>query len=308
MAGWCPVTVLQAANGPLDTVLARSYWSDHTAVLVVRPLQVLAVIVVALIVRAICHRGIDKLTSSSAEGRIPRILSPLTERAAGSSLFESSGLLSERRRQRADTIGSVLKSAISFLVLITGFLVVLDVLGLNLLPFVAGTSLVGVAIGFGAQNIVKDFLAGIFMILEDQYGVGDVIDVKEAIGTVEAVGLRTTRLRDVQGTVWYVRNGEIVRVGNQSQQFAQVVVDVGIPGDQDVAGAGALLAAAAAEFEADAAWQTALLGAPEVLGVEAMTLTETTWRVVVRVRPLEQWRVARELRARLHAALQSPHP
>ncbi len=104
----------------------------------------------------------------------------------------------------------------------------LSELRIDLAPFIAGTSIVGVALGFGAQNIVKDFLSGMFMMLEDQYGVGDVIDFEKASGTVEAVGLRTTRLRDVNGTVWYVRNGEVVRVGNKSQGFAQVVLDVPI--------------------------------------------------------------------------------
>src|SRR5262249_62355031 len=129
------------------------------------------------------------------------------------SILESTGLMSERRNQRAATIGSVLKSAVSFTVFVIALLLILSDLGVNLAPFIAGTSIVGVALGFGAQNIVKDFLSGMFMMLEDQYGVGDTIDFQLASGVVEAVGLRTTRLRDVNGTVWYVRNGEVLRVG-----------------------------------------------------------------------------------------------
>jgi small-conductance mechanosensitive channel len=283
--------------------LAKTFWHDHAAGLITRPLQIAAVLAVALLVRALAHRAIHRLVRSSAEGKVPRILSPLTERAASSSLFESSGFLFERRRQRAETIGSILESAVSFLLFVTGFLIVLDVIGVNLLPFVAGTSLIGVAVGFGAQNIVKDFLAGVFMILEDQYGVGDVIDVKEATGTVEAVGLRTTRLRDIQGTVWYVRNGEIVRVGNQSQQFAQVVVDVPIAAAADLSAACATLAATSAQLYAEAQWQPVFLAEPEVLGVESISREETVLRVIAKVRPLEQWRVARELRGRIHAGL-----
>ena len=281
----------------------HGFWHDHATVLITRPVQIVVVIVVALVVRSLVHRAIDRLTTSSAEGRIPRILSPLTERAAASGFLEASGLLSDRRRQRRDTIGSVLKSAVSFLLFVTAFLIVLGMVGVNLLPFVAGTSLVGVALGFGAQNIVKDFLAGMFMILEDQYGVGDVVDLKEATGTVEAVGLRTTRLRDVTGTVWYVRNGEIVRVGNQSQQFAQVVLDVPISATDSVAAATAQLQAAAAAMYADEQWQRVFLAQPEVLGIESMSREETVLRVVARVRPLEQWRAARELRARVRARL-----
>jgi small-conductance mechanosensitive channel len=294
---------LTLVTAPADSVLAKSYLAQHAGVLIGKPVAVLAVIAAAFLIRALTHRSIDKLTQSSAEGRIPRILSPLTERAANSALFESAGLLSERRHQRTETIGSVLKSGVSFLVFITGFLIVLSVAGVNLLPFVAGTSLVGVALGFGAQNVVKDFLSGMFMILEDQYGVGDVIDVGEAAGTVEAVGLRTTRIRDTEGTVWYVRNGEIVRVGNQSQQFAQVVLDIAIGAADDIEEASSRVSAAADSLFSEAQWTPAFLQPPQLLGIESLTREETTLRLVARVRPLEQWRVGRELRARVRRAL-----
>src|SRR6185503_8671117 len=168
--------------------------------------------------------------------------------------FADSGHLSERRRQRAETIGSVLRSAISVVLLVTAFLLMLAVWSINLAPFVAGTSLVGVAVGFGAQNLVKDFLSGMFLMLEDQYGVGDVIDVGEATGTVESVGLRITRLRDIEGVVWYVRNGEILRVGNLSQQYAQVVLDVPLSRTGELAAAEAAIRSAAAGLYADADW------------------------------------------------------
>jgi small-conductance mechanosensitive channel len=287
-------------SAPSSTAL-NGFWHDHSHELIVEPIQVVVVIIVALLVRAVLHRMITRLTRSSAEGRVPRILSPLRERAANSAFLESAGFLSERRRQRAETIGSVLNSAVSFLIFVLAFMVILDVIGVNLLPFVAGTSLVGLALGFGAQNIIKDFLAGMFMILEDQYGVGDVIDLKEASGTVEAVGLRTTRLRDGEGTVWYMRNGEIIRVGNKSQQFAQVVLDVPIHAVDDWARAATELAAAGAELYADERWQPSFLGEPEVLGIESMDQTLTTLRLTAKVRPLEQWRVARELRGRIRS-------
>jgi small conductance mechanosensitive channel len=173
----------------------------------------------------------------------------------------------------------------------------------NLAPFIAGSSLVGVAVGFGAQNIVKDFLSGMFMMLEDQYGVGDVIDLKEATGTVEAVGLRTTRLRDVEGVVWYVRNGEIARVGNMSQQYAQVVLDVPIAASDDPVAARVAIATAAQQLYGEDRWTPSFLAEPELLGIESLSRDELVIRLVARVRPLEQWRVARELRARIQAAL-----
>lgn len=294
-----------------DAATRPNFWHRHTAVLITKPLQVLLIVLIALVVRAITHRAINRLTRSSAEGSVPRILSPLTERARESAFLESTGLISERRKQRAETIGSVLRSAVSFLIFITAFLLVLQVFAVNLAPFIAGSSLVGVAVGFGAQNIVKDFLSGMFMMLEDQYGVGDVIDLKEATGTVEAVGLRTTRLRDVQGVVWYVRNGEIARVGNLSQQYAQVVLDVPIAASDDPAAARTAIATAARELYAEDGWTASFLAEPELLGIESLSREELVIRLVARVRPLEQWRVARELRARVQATLagtKQPNP
>ncbi|MGI8664813.1 MAG: mechanosensitive ion channel family protein, partial [Jatrophihabitans sp.] len=252
--------------------------------------------------------AINRLIRSSAEGSVPRILSPLTERARESAFWESSGLVSERRKQRAETIGSVLRSAVSFLLFVTAFLMALGVFEVNLAPFIAGTSLVGVAVGFGAQNVVKDFLSGMFMMLEDQYGVGDVIDLQEATGTVEAVGLRTTRLRDVEGVVWYVRNGEIVRVGNMSQQYAQVVLDIPIAATDDPVTAETAIAGAAAELYAEQAWSNSFLAEPEVLGIQSLARDELVIRLVARVRPLEQWRVARELRGRVRSRLAGREP
>ena len=142
-----------------------------------------------------------------------------------------------------------------------------------------------------------------FMMLEDQYGVGDTIDFEKASGTVEAVGLRTTRLRDVNGTVWYVRNGEVVRVGNKSQGFAQVVLDVPIDAWADVAEASRAILAEAEHMRAEDDWGDVFLGDPDLQGVESMTREETVIRLVVRVRPGEQFRIARELRRRIRERL-----
>jgi small-conductance mechanosensitive channel len=282
-----------------------SYVHEHSKVLFETPVRVLLIIVVALVLRAILHRMIDRLVRPVEVGKVPKILSPFRER--GSSLLASAGLLSERRVQRAATIASVLKSFVSVVIFTIGLMMVVSELGFNLAPLIAGTSIIGVALGFGAQNVVKDFLSGMFMIFEDQYGVGDVIDFEKASGTVEAVGLRTTRLRDFQGTVWYVRNGEVVRVGNKSQGFAQVVLDVPIDAYADVERASAAMLDVAQHLHADEDWDGVFLGDPEVQGVESMTLDETVIRLVVRVRPLEQWKVARELRGRLRERLDQLH-
>ena len=277
---------------------------DHSKVLIETPIRVIVIILVSLLVRAILRRMIDKaVRPATGDAHVPRILRPFKERIEGSSFLESAGLLSERRKQRAATLGSVLKSATSATILVIAFLLILSELQINLAPFIAGTSIVGVALGFGAQNIVKDFLSGMFMLLEDQYGVGDVIDFEKATGTVEAVGLRSTRLRDVNGTVWYVRNGEVVRVGNKSQGFAQVVLDVPIDAWAEVDKASTAMLDVAGEMAEEEDWKSVFLSAPEVQGVESLTREETVIRLVAKVRPLEQWRTARELRRRIRDRL-----
>jgi moderate conductance mechanosensitive channel len=280
------------------------YVRDHSRWIIEIPIRIVVIILVALIIRALLHRTITRAVRPLHAGDLPRILRPFKERAENSALLASTGLLSERRNQRAATIASVLKSAVSFLVLVIAFLLVLSELDINLAPFIAGTSIVGVALGFGAQNVVKDFLSGMFMMLEDQYGVGDVIDFEKATGTVEAVGLRTTRLRDVNGTVWYVRNGEVVRVGNKSQGYAQVVLDIPIDAYADIDRASAAMLSVAQEMRAEEAWSGVFLGAPDVQGVESMTLEETVIRLVAKVRPAEQWRTPRALRRRIRERLE----
>ena len=178
-------------------------------------------------------------------------------------------------------------------------MLVLGEIGFQLGPFIAGAGIVGVALGFGAQNLVKDFLSGIFMILEDQYGVGDVIDLGEVTGTVESVGLRVTRLRDVNGTVWYVRNGEVLRVGNRSQGYAQVVVDLPVPYGADLTAVGAAMKSAADGLAAEPPWAEAVLEEPELLGVEQIGDDRVVLRLTVKVRPADQWQLAPELRRRI---------
>ena len=137
-------------------------------------------------------------------------------------------------------------------------------------PLIASAGILGVALGFGAQSLVKDFLSGIFMIFEDQYGVGDVIDAGEASGTVEAVGLRVTRLRDVDGTVWYVRNGEIQRVGNMSQNWARTVLDVSVAYTEDLQRVRRVLQEVAHDLWYDDEYRGKIIEEPEVWGVQSL--------------------------------------
>jgi len=269
--------------------------------LVAKPLTILFILVIAMVIRVVARRLIDRLTRVNGGSKIPALLRPLRERAP-----QALGtILSERRAQRAKTIGSVFKSITSVLVFGTAFMMILAELGVNLAPVLASAGILGVAIGFGAQNVVKDFLSGVFMMLEDQYGVGDVVDVGEASGTVEAVGLRITTMRDVNGTVWYVRNGEILRVGNSSQGFAVAVVDVPIGYGADVEQASGIIDRVATELTDNLPTSDDVLAPPEVLGVERVSATEgITLRLTVKVRPGRQWAVQRSLRARIMAAFE----
>jgi small-conductance mechanosensitive channel len=292
---------------PLSGAPQAVGWSrlvrDHAGVIVERPLRIVLILVLALVLRWLAHRAINRLTRPTAARPVPRILSPLRERVEANGWLESVGLLSQRRQQRAATIGSVLKSIASVLIVSFAALLILGELGIDLAPLIAGTSIVGVAVAFGAQNLVKDFLSGMFMILEDQYGVGDVIDFEKATGTVEAVGLRVTQLRDEYGTVWYVRNGEVIRVGNMSQGYAQLVIDVPIEADADIDAASAALVAVADTLRAEPDWAPRFIGDPAVQGVESFGREETVLRLVARVRAADQWEVGRELRRRVRDQL-----
>jgi small-conductance mechanosensitive channel len=212
-------------------------------------------------------------------------------------------LVAERRHQRVRALGSILRSAASVTVFGIAGVVVLGDLGINLAPLLASAGVVGIAIGFGAQNLVRDYLAGIFMLLEDQYGVGDVITVGDATGTVETVTLRITRMRDVNGIVWHVRNGTIEQVGNESQGWARAVIDFPVPYSADLATIRTVLSDTALTLWNEPTWRAVMLEEPEVWGAQEVTSSEVIMRIVVKTAPLRQWEVEREMRARVKAAL-----
>ena len=260
--------------------------------LIAKPFRILLILLIAFLARAVLLRVIDRLSRRAVEGSLPGVL----QRGRLTSLLETAPLLSERRKQRTETLASVLKSITSGAVFTLALLMILGELAFNIGPFIAGAGIAGVALGFGAQSLVKDFLSGMFMLVEDQYGVGDVIDVGEASGVVEAVGLRVTRLRDVDGTVWYFPNGEILRVGNKSQGWARAVVDVGVAYGSDIALVRQVLGKVAEDLYADEEFRDLVLEEPEVWGVEQLSPEAVVVRVVLKSQPLEQWTVAREFR------------
>ena len=214
------------------------------------------------------------------------------------------GYVSPRRSQRLDAIGTVLSSAVGFLVWAVALFTILgSTFGLNIGPLLAGAGILGVALGFGAQDLVKDVLSGLFMLAEDQYGVGDVVDAGEATGVVEGISLRTTRIRDVTGTLWHVPNGEIRRIGNMSQEWSRALLDVRVAYRSDVDAAAEVIKAVADEMAAEDAYASLFLAPPEIWGVESLDPDSLSIRLVVKTLPGEQWAISRELRRRIKMAL-----
>lgn len=255
-------------------------------------LFVVAVLVAAVLLRYVLQRLIRRT--------VQRISDEPPKRRGRIDVMTPTDLISaERKSQRAKAIGSILSAVVSIVVWVAAVFVILPELGVNITGLVAGAGIVGIALGFGAQTLVQDFISGLFMIAEDQYGVGDVIDIGEATGVVEAVGLRTTRLRSVDGTVWHVRNGEVVRVGNMSQGWSRAVLDVGVAYGEDVTRVMELLKALGLEMRQEEAWGDKFLDDPEVWGVEALAADQVTIRMIIKTVPLEQWVVAREMRRRI---------
>ena len=221
-------------------------------------------------------------------------------------------IMSQRTEQRAHAIGSLLRSAIAIGVWTIALLMALPLLGINVVPILASASVVGVALGFGAQQLVRDYLAGIFLIIEDQYGVGDIVDLGNLVGTVEEVALRYTRMRDPSGVVWYVRNGEILRVGNRSQGWTMATVDIPVAYDADLEAVRALVQRIAADLDEDPELDDKLLGTPAFAGVESVSGDEVTIRVTAKAVPQMQGPLSRVIRERLKIALDragfSPRP
>ncbi|GAA3498140.1 mechanosensitive ion channel family protein [Streptomyces prasinosporus] len=263
-------------------------WSTWLAI----GLRVLLIVVIAAVLRVMVRRAITKLID-----RMSRTGQSMDGGALGGLLVNA-----ERRRQRSQAIGSVLRSVASFLILGTAALMVLGTFQINLAPLLASAGVAGVAIGFGARNLVTDFLSGVFMILEDQYGVGDTIDAGVASGEVIEVGLRVTKLRGDSGEIWYVRNGEVKRIGNLSQGWATANVDVTVRADEDLDRVRATLGEVAEKMGKEEPWNELLWGPIEVLGLDSVLLDSMVMRVSGKTMPGKSLTVERELRWRVKRA------
>lgn len=261
-------------------------------------LRIVFIVLLALVLRAVVRKLITQLI-----GRMTKPSESEAELSRLGGLLANSGVVNtERRQQRSEAIGSVLRSVASFSILGTAALMVLSALGVNLAPLLASAGVAGVAIGFGARNLVTDFLSGVFMIMEDQYGVGDEIDTGVATGTVLEVGLRVTKLRGTNGEIWYIRNGEVKRIANMSQGWSTASVDVQVGYKEDLEQVEALIQETAEQLGKETPYDELVWGRVKVLGVESVAADSVVLRVEARTTPGKAALVSRALRQRLKAA------
>jgi moderate conductance mechanosensitive channel len=272
--------------------------------LLARSLKVAAVLLGAVVLNRLVRWLLRRLVRGLEHRYIQQPLESLRAKTPRALLASTEPLPSLRRSQRAEMIGAAVANVASVAIWLVAAIGVLHVLGLRLGPLLAGAGLAGLVLSLSAQQMVRDFLSGIAMLIEDQYGPGDVIDAGPAKGVVERVGLRTTRLRGVDGTVWHVRNGEIERLGNESRDWARVLVDVEVARGTDLALAMGAVERAAHQVTQDQQWQPFLLEAPELWGVEVVKAASVTIRLAVKTRPSKRDDIARQLRASVEGALE----
>ena len=285
-----PAPASAAAN---DRGLVRQLFVDlgvspqraHTLqVYLVGPLRILLVLLVAFVATRLVTRLSRRLVRSL------RLVSPLVK-------------ATPRGEDRIKTLGGVFASVFRVVIWIVAVLTILGQLKINLAPFVATATVIGAALGFGAQTLVKDFLSGVLILAEDQYGVGDSIVVgsngSATSGTVEGVNLRTTRVRGLDGVVWYVPNGDIRTVGNNTESDSQALVDVLVPHGTDLEAAGRVAEQAARDLAAEPEWQGVFIGDPVFAGVQATDHDGPTLRIMAWTKPGQHFRACRQLRLRI---------
>jgi len=262
------------------------------------PFQALVIIVVAVLIRVVLQFVIRRVVNRIVNGVKKK------QGAEDTQALQNSPLAAVRIVQRTRTLGSVLNNILTTVIIIVSVLLIVTAINANLTgAFSLITAALGAGLGFGAQNIVKDIFNGLFMVAEDQLGVGDVVDLGSATGVVENVGIRVTQVRDVNGTLWYVRNGEILRVGNMSQGWARVILDLAVPYDSDIDAVQERMLTTAADLASDAKWRSRVLEKPEIWGLESISAEALVIRMVVKTRSTAKDDVARELRMRLKRSL-----
>jgi small conductance mechanosensitive channel len=211
----------------------------------------------------------------------------------------SNGRIGEEAQKRARTIGKIISNAALVFIIGVATMMILSEFGINIAPIITGAGIVGLAVGFGAQNLVRDVISGFFLILEDQIRVGDVAKINGVGGMVEAIRLRTTTLRDAEGIVHIFPNGGITTVSNMTKEYSYSVIDVGVAYKENVDRVMELLENIGAEFEKDSNFSPMLLGSMEILGVDSLAESQVVIKIRIKTLPLKQWTVGRELRRRI---------
>lgn len=265
-------------------------------------LRILVTVIGAVVLRWLLHRSIDRVVRGSVQRAAER--DRRTPGRAARVLSVATGSASERHRQRAATMGAILKSTSTFAISAMAILTVMGLLGLPLGPLLASAGVGGVALGFGAQSLVKDLIGGFFLILENQVRVGDVVAINGTGGLVEAINLRTTVLRDEEGTVHIFPNGNINTLSNRSMQFSFYVVNLPLAYGEDVDAVTVLLKEVAGQMQTEDAYQPFMLAPLEVIGVDAFEENAVRLKVRIKTAPLKQWFIGREFRRRVNAELQ----
>jgi small conductance mechanosensitive channel len=291
------VTQLLAAANNGAAADQSAFWDSVLKWLLEVGLGVLVILVAAILIRWLLFRIIRRVTNTAVKRAGEQ--RPGSARQSEHTAELTQLLMGQRRQQRAESMGQLLRSVTTVTVVSVAILLILAELGVNIAPLLASAGVVGVALGFGAQSLVQDFLSGVSLIVEDQFGVGDVVDLGPATGTVEEVGIRITRVRDSSGVVWYVRNGEILRVGNRSQGWTLAVVDVAVAYDEDLDKVRRLIEQVGADMDSDPAYDAVLFGTPTYVGVERVSGDTVYVRVTAKAAPDERNAASRAIVERL---------
>ncbi|GAB3389032.1 hypothetical protein GCM10027568_10750 [Humibacter soli] len=282
-------------------ITKASFWQSVLAGLVSwgwKLAQIVIIILIAFLIAWVMHFVIRRI--------VRRIVSGVKNKqnVDDTQALTASPIAAVRVVQRTRTLGTVLSNIVNVTIVIIAIVACVNVADQNIFGSLALlTAAIGAGLGFGAQNIVKDVLNGLFMVMEDQLGVGDVVDLGPATGIVEVVGIRITQIRDVNGTLWFVRNGEILRVGNMSQGWARVITDLAVPYDSDVEAIQDRMLQVANELATTPKWRARIVERPELWGIESVSAEAIVLRIVVKTRTTAKDDVARELRLRLKTAL-----
>ncbi|WP_407358269.1 mechanosensitive ion channel family protein [Microbacterium sp. LTA6] len=291
---------------PFDTTeppaeIVPAWWEDMLGILTAVGLKALALaaiivgcvvaaLLLRLVIRRVVHRIVDSAKSKAS--------------VDDTQALERSPLADMRLVQRTRTLGTILQNIVNVMLVVIAVALVVNELAPTLIgSLTLLTAAVGAGLGFGAQNIVKDVFNGLFIVAEDQIGIGDVVDLGLATGVVEYVSVRITQVRDVNGTLWYVRNGEVTRIGNLSQGWARAIIDIGVPADVDLDVVEHTMLETAQGLAKDPKWRTRIVEKPEIWGLESIGGDALVVRVVIKARANAKDDVSQELRKRLRTAL-----